>query len=437
MKPYFFTVVIGFFLLSVTACQPITSLVRMEGTAAEPAVQGARQVLARWLHSDPATIDVISAEATEWPDGCLGVPDPLALCAPGVVPGYAATLQANGQSYTVHTDQGGYRIRVAAAPEPAIGESLITWTGGDSVTGACLEAVLGRAGIGFAPCHLPQIGGKFANPARQAVLNEFVNTFAAFTAETASGDIQFMGQGATVATAEEQQQIAAWAQNAIYEAQAGGPLAWLHYRWLAEAGNVDNAICPDLLISDSGSVTLGVCNGRIESKSLGERAAVDWGEIGDRFAPFTYTTPSESIEFSGMGTISGEAWQRSLLAWARVTYAELNRGTVSAASNTAVSWHLGQQPNKPNTCAHLTVLAYGYAYAEQIACEGGDVVASIGGWLTSEEMARLDRWLYQRAAFYQENNYIDGRGTVPLSAAKGSEAAQWAADLYARLDGKH
>jgi hypothetical protein len=326
---------------------------------------------------------------------------------------------------------------VAAAPEPAIGAPLITWTGGDNVTGACLEAVIGGEGIGFAPCHLPQIGGKFATTARQAMLNEFVNTFAAFTAETASGDIQFMGQGATVATTEEQQQIAVWAQNASYEAQAGGPLAWLHYRGSAEAGNVDNAICPDLLVSERGSVTLGVCDGSVESKALGERAAVDWGEIGDRFGPFTYTTPSESLEFSGMGTSRGEAWQRGLLAWARVTYAELNSGAVSAASNTAVSWHLGQLPTTPNTCAHLTVLAYGYAYAEQIACEGGDVVAAIGGWLTSEEMVRLDYWLYQRAAFYQENNYIDGRGTVPLSAAEGSEAAQWAADLYARLGGKH
>lgn len=398
----------------------------------EQDVAAIRAALARWLQLDPATIEVVSAERVDWPDSCLGVPDPLALCTPGRFPGYKLVLRANGEAYTLHTAKTMEGIRVAAAPKPQIGAPIITWRGGDNVTGACLEAVIGDAGVGFAKCSLPQIGGKFVTPARQAVLTAFVNQFAAFAAKTPAGEIQFTGRGATIASAAEQQQIAEWAQNVTYEAQAGEPLAWLRYQGPAEMGSPDTSKCAVLQLGTPIEAMLGACDNSATNKDMGKRTYLEWEQIRDRFAPFTHETATEKLEFGGMGTIKGEAWQRALLAWARVKHAELATGQTSATALTAMSWYLGEVSGEKETCRHLTVLASGYAYAEKIPCAGHDVVEATGGWLTNAEMEKFDRWLYQAAPLYVEQNYIDGQGAQALTDEQG-DVGIWAMDVWARV----
>ena len=168
---------------------------------------------------------------------------------------------------------------------------------------------------------------------------------------------------------------------------------------------------------------------------MGERALETWQAFGDRLAPFTYETDTEKIVFEGLGDESAEPWQRALLAWARGRYAELSTGRTSATINTAMSWHLGQDFTQKNVCRHLTVLDYGYAYAEEILCEGQDPVSVAEGWLTSEELATLDAWLYARAPLYVDNNYIDGKGAQEMSEAEIAEVEAWADALWTRLRG--
>lgn len=62
----------------------------------------------------PATsIEVVSAEAVDWPDACLGVRTPDRMCAQVITPGYRITLRANGKLYEYHTDQGSRAILAA------------------------------------------------------------------------------------------------------------------------------------------------------------------------------------------------------------------------------------------------------------------------------------------------------------------------------------
>ena len=91
--------------------------------AKAPAVENNRLLLARQLHIDPATIQVISAEKVEWSDSCLGAGLPAESCAAVITPGYKITFGVEDQEYVIHTDEGGYQTRVAAAPEPSIGET--------------------------------------------------------------------------------------------------------------------------------------------------------------------------------------------------------------------------------------------------------------------------------------------------------------------------
>jgi hypothetical protein len=155
---------------------------------------------------------------------------------------------------------------------------------------------------------------------------------------------------------------------------------------------------------------------------MGKRIYLEWAQLRDRFAPFVYETVTETITFEGMGLESSEAWQRAILAWARARHAELASGKVSAAANSAVSWHLGQDYSLQNVCLHLVVLNYGYAQAEEIACEGGEVLKSASDWLTSEELVQLDEWLYQRAPLSIDKNYITGEGKQEMSEA---DQAAW------------
>ena len=398
-----------------------------------PAIENNRLLLARQLHVDPSTVQVISAEKVEWSDSCLGLGQANESCAAVVTPGYKITFSVAGQEYVIHTDEGGYQTRVASAPAPTIGEPIMAWSGPLDMR-ACAEAVIGTEGVGFGLCGSEaKLGGKFASEARQDVLKQMAAKYASFEGSNEFGSIRFTGQGSTAATAAEQRLITRWAQMATMEAGGGESLAGMEYRGPAEIGSGDTSKCAVMRLGTPIEAVLGACDGTATDKDMGKRIYLEWEQLRDRFAPFVYETVTETITFEGMGLESSEAWQRAILAWARARHAELASGKASAAANTAVSWHLGQDYSQKNVCLHLTVLNYGYAQAEEIACEGGEVLKSASDWLTSEELVQLDEWLYQRAPLSIDKNYIAGQGTQEMSEADQAALNNWVMTVHARI----
>lgn len=75
-----------------------------------PAQTAAVSALSNTLNLPPGQITVISTEAVEWSDGCLGVQKIGVLCTQATVPGYKIVLQANGTSYEFHTNKDGKQI---------------------------------------------------------------------------------------------------------------------------------------------------------------------------------------------------------------------------------------------------------------------------------------------------------------------------------------
>jgi len=76
----------------------------------------AAAVLADKLGLTPDEIAVVSAEQTEFTDGCLGLGGPDEACLQAITPGWIVMLSAGGQEYEAHTDLTGTVVRLANMP---------------------------------------------------------------------------------------------------------------------------------------------------------------------------------------------------------------------------------------------------------------------------------------------------------------------------------
>jgi hypothetical protein len=87
-----------------TATTPATTGNTLPAGSVEAAVA---QVLAQQVQAGVDTLQLVSKEPQEWPDGGLGCPDPAAMYTQAIVPGYKLTYSAGGKTYEVHTDESG------------------------------------------------------------------------------------------------------------------------------------------------------------------------------------------------------------------------------------------------------------------------------------------------------------------------------------------
>lgn len=214
-------------------------------------------------------------------------------------------------------------------------------------------------------------------------------------------------------------------QESGYPADAA--LSW-EQRILGDGGAVTE--CHRLAVAADGTTWAGSCD---QAEVETQAAPFQWAEILERFAPFVYKSGEGDLIFAGQGDLYHSAWQRALVAWAQISHAETVSGRVSATSRTALSWWLGEVEGETGVCRHLIVLSHGYAYANADPCTGGETETVAQGWLTTEEMAAFDGWIYQAAPTYAEDSYLDGRGEQELSQDELAQLAEWAETLYQRL----
>lgn len=85
-----------------------------------PAVLAAQAALAEQLQVSVDQVQVQNVEPTTWPDGCLGLAQPQEMCAQQLTPGYRITLEANGVTYTVRTDESGTDVRLDATAAASV-----------------------------------------------------------------------------------------------------------------------------------------------------------------------------------------------------------------------------------------------------------------------------------------------------------------------------
>ncbi len=78
-----------------------------------PAARAAMQALAAALGLSIDDITLVSTEAVDWPDGCLGIVHMGVMCTQGIVPGFRVVLSANDQQYEYHTNADGSTVTPA------------------------------------------------------------------------------------------------------------------------------------------------------------------------------------------------------------------------------------------------------------------------------------------------------------------------------------
>jgi hypothetical protein len=98
-------------LLSTLLGDSITEAAGAGEAPYPPAVTAAIRALAQELGLDPGAVEVLAYEAAEWPDACLGLPDPGEACAEVITPGWRIRLRAAGAEYVVRTDVLGAAVR--------------------------------------------------------------------------------------------------------------------------------------------------------------------------------------------------------------------------------------------------------------------------------------------------------------------------------------
>ena len=87
------------------------SLGRLGGPPELLAAVRTRQVAAQELTTSLETVRLVSIEAVEWPNSCLGIEKEGSICLQVIVPGYRIVVESNGQQLEYHTNQDATAIK--------------------------------------------------------------------------------------------------------------------------------------------------------------------------------------------------------------------------------------------------------------------------------------------------------------------------------------
>jgi hypothetical protein len=179
----------------------------------DPAVEVAEDlvlVLSGQLGLPIDAVTIVEAVETVWPNACLGFPAEGEICAEVLTPGFAVTLEADGQRYSYRTDEAMERIRLVAAPIPDIGTPLAIWK---DTRSSFATATVGSRGFSLGLRGGPQLVVSGESSSREEMMGQLLARFAPFQAVTEAGEIDFRGEGMEEAGVIEQRMVAEWVRG--------------------------------------------------------------------------------------------------------------------------------------------------------------------------------------------------------------------------------
>lgn len=88
----------------------------------EQVVMTVQQMLMQQLQVDSDAITLMSVEAVEWTDGCLGLGTLNESCLMAIVPGYRVVFEVDGEQYIYRTNRDASSIRLQGAPTSQVSE---------------------------------------------------------------------------------------------------------------------------------------------------------------------------------------------------------------------------------------------------------------------------------------------------------------------------
>lgn len=337
------------------ACRPIpiTQTPRSNTAATTPtpvsepiAVQNMRLLLQQWLGAAGATARLTEVRQTEWPDTCFGAGYANESCAQVVTPGYEMTFDVDGESYTFRTDPEAYRYRLTAAPSVNLGEQIISWTGSNGAeVDSCAMAEIGTKAVAFGDCFGQMMTGHFVNEANRTLLDQHVERFAAFRADTPAGQIVFSGKGEQQPTPADQRAIAELAQLMFFEARGGrAGASWATVIALQQETTPDHTpMCASVQMTGQVHVSRCTAAAPLSPLFLNPSGLDQLYRWVDELMPFEAETRGKeiftTITFGGRGTREAteedkfaiQTFTEGLIGEAREQQPELSAGAVRIA----------------------------------------------------------------------------------------------------------
>ena len=132
---------IALLTLIIKACSPVAQATEESPVTDEqpkptelqedltPVPRAAIAVLSAKLGLSADEITVVSTEAVEWPDGCLGIEGLEQTCAQVITPGFRVILEANGKQVEYRTNEDGTKLSPATV--------ALSWKREGGIAGFC------------------------------------------------------------------------------------------------------------------------------------------------------------------------------------------------------------------------------------------------------------------------------------------------------------
>lgn len=195
------------------------------GESLTPAESAAISALSQNLGLDASEITVVSTEAVEWPDACLGINEEETSCAQVVTSGYKIILEANGKQVEYHTDETGTVVLPATI--------VLTWTRVGGIAGFCDHLTTYLSGeVRAASCKATQMTEMpvtdLLSSEELSTMNEWITEYG--LVEIDASDPKGVADGMTVkltlnglgtkqpSSPEEEQMLLQFAQNLYQDA---------------------------------------------------------------------------------------------------------------------------------------------------------------------------------------------------------------------------
>lgn len=204
----------------------------------------------------------------------------------------------------------------------------------------------------------------------------------------------------------------------------------LDWEGYTEMGDGDASKCKFLNVVADNSMRVGYCNQAPQATTGIRQEMVR--DMFAHFAPFTYKTDKDTLTFYGQGKVADPIWQNAILEWVHRTYGQVAAGHVCASCNTVFTWSLGQVPSQAGTCKIVYVLAWGYANAGAVPCNGGNAQQSHSDWLTTSEWETLND-ITNDGAINPDTVDLEEGSRVPGNEKMTGQLRDWAQAVYDRL----
>jgi hypothetical protein len=373
-------------------------------------VEAIVQELARQLGVEAASIQVVSIDAAEWPDSCLGAAKPDEMCLEVITPGYGGIVEVNGVRYEFRSDLSGDQVRIIPAAVSAAQQTLAL-----------------KLGVSSEAIHML--------------------SFAQMTWRDSCLGVENIGQACLdVLTPGYQITLQANGEQYIYHSDERGNKLVLAESPLEDSGDVlitwseSNELgCQQALIK-MDEISFGACEAAMTVVPFsGDSEANDLAYFSQKYASFEAQTAAGDISFSGVGSeIATPAEQRMIAAWTRLTKQVAEAGRAGAAWGLVIAWH--REGGVAGFCDDLGVYETGVAMASTCKLEQPVIPERI--FLNASQLEQLYTWIDDLSTFEFEQSdpatadaltvYMQfaGSGEQTASAEVQQSILDFAAQVY-------